>query len=143
MPFRFGRASLPVYVATPIVALIRNLEDRELLADIAGTEHLEIHFAETCGEAWNIANRLQAPVVLCERDLPGMAWQDMVRILAAAAPHPCVILTSQVVDDYVWREIVTRGGYDVLARPLRGDDAVRAIRLAVTYWKSAVRKSAH
>jgi DNA-binding NtrC family response regulator len=121
---------------TPIVALIRNDQDRELLREIAGREHLDIHFAETCGEAWNTANRLQPLVVLCERDVPGMQWQDAVRILASAAPHPCVILTSPVVDDYVWREIVTRGGYDVLARPLRGDDAVRAIRLALTYWKN-------
>ena len=114
-----------------------------MLGEIAGPEHLEIHFAETCGEAWNMANALQAPVVLCERDVPGMEWQDVVRILAAAAPHPCVIMTSTVVDDYVWREIVTRGGYDVVARPLRSDDAARAIRLAMSYWKTTMQRSAH
>jgi DNA-binding NtrC family response regulator len=118
------------------VALIRNDQDRELLREIAVREHLDIHFSDSCGEAWNLANRLQSAIVLCERDVPGMEWQDAVRILASAAPRPCVILTSSVVDDYVWREIVTRGGYDVLAKPLRRDDAVRAIRLAMTYWKN-------
>jgi len=123
-------------VPTPIVALVRNDQDRELLREIADREHLDIHFADSCGEAWNLANRLQSAIVLCERDVPGMEWQDAVRILASAAPRPCVILTSPVVDDYVWREIVTRGGHDVLASPLRRDDAVRAIRLAMTYWKN-------
>jgi DNA-binding NtrC family response regulator len=131
--FHFGRASQPE--PAQIVALVRDGRDREMLSKIADREHLDIHFADTCGEAWSTANRLRPPVVLCERDVPGMEWQDTVRILASAEPHPCVILTSRIVDEYVWREIVSRGGYDVLARPLRNEDATRAIRLAMTYWK--------
>jgi hypothetical protein len=71
-----------------------------------------------------------------------MEWRDAVRILASAVPHPCVILTSTVVDDYLWREIVARGGYDVLAKPLREEAAARSIKLALSYWKSTSRGSA-
>jgi hypothetical protein len=131
-----GNPLLLTPALTPVVALIRNDHDRARLSEIAGPEHLDFHFADTCSEAWNAINRLQSPVVLCERDLSHLEWQDAVRILATALSHPCVILTSPVVDDYVWREIVSRGGYDVLATPLRCDDAARAIRLAMTYWKS-------
>ncbi len=123
-------------LATPVVALIRDGQDRDLLELIGIRDHLDIHFADTCDEAWNTANRLQSPVVLCGRDVPGIEWPDAVRMLASAVPRPCVILTSPVTDSYMWKEIVERGGYDVLATPLRDADATRAIRLALSYWKS-------
>lgn len=125
-----------------MVALIRDGRDRALLAVIAGRDHLDIHFADTCDEAWNAANRLQSPVVLCQRDIPGMEWPDAVQILASAVPRPCVILTSPVADEYLWKEIVARGGYDVLATPLRDADAVRSIKLAMSYWKNTSRGNA-
>ena len=128
--------------AIPVVALVTGDHDRDLLMNIGIRDQLDIHFANTCSEAWVAANRLKSPGVLCERDLPGMEWRDAVRILAAAVPHPCVILTSTVVDDYLWRECVARGGYDVLARPLREEAAARSIKLALVYWKGTSRGSA-
>lgn len=128
--------------ATPamsVVALIRDRHDRSLLETISVRDHLAIHFADTCEEAWNAANRLKSPVVLCERDVPGIEWPDAVRILASAVPHPCVILTSPVSDDYLWKEIVARGGYDVLPTPLREADTTRSIKLALSYWKNTSR----
>jgi DNA-binding NtrC family response regulator len=121
---------------TPVVALIRDGQDRDLLELIAIRDQLDIHFADTCDEAWNATNRLQSPVVLCGRDVPGIEWPDAVRILASAVPRPCVILTSPVTDSYMWKEIVERGGYDVLATPLRDADTTRSIRLALSYWRS-------
>lgn len=124
---------------TPVVALIRDGPDRNLLEHIGIRDHLEIHFADTCDEARRAANRLRSPVVLCGRDVPGMEWPAAVRMLASAAPRPCVILTSPVSDSYMWKEIVEFGGYDVLATPLRDADATRSIRLALSYWKSTAR----
>ena len=122
--------------ATPVVALIRDGQDRDLLELIGIRDRLDIHFADTCDAAWKATNRLQSPVVLCGRDVPGIQWPDAVRILASAAPRPCVILTSPVTDSYMWKEIVERGGYDVVATPLRDSETSRSIRLALSYWKS-------
>lgn len=122
-----------------VVALIRDRRDRGMLEAIGTRDHFEIHFANTCDEAWNAANRLKSPVVLCARDVPGMEWPDAVRILASAVPHPCVILTSPVADDYLWKEIVAKGGYDVLPTPLREADTTRSIKLALSYWKNTAR----
>jgi len=47
------------------------------------------------------------------------------------------------VDDYLWNEVVRRGGYDVLSKPLREEDLMRAIKLAWAYWNSAARRRAH
>ena len=129
-------------LAVPVVALVREGCDRELLEGIGIRDHLDIHFADTCGEAWNATNRLKSPVVLCERNIPGIEWPDAVRILASAVPHPCIILTSTVVDDHLRTEIVARGGYDVLATPMRDADTTRSIKLALSYWKNTSRGNA-
>jgi DNA-binding NtrC family response regulator len=122
---------------TPVVALITGDRDRALLRNLGAREQLDVQFADTCAEAWSAANRLHSPVVLCEREVPGLEWQDAVRMLASATPHPCVILASPAVDEHMWKEIVERGGYDVVAKPLRDAEAARTIRLAVAYWQSA------
>lgn len=124
-----------------VVALIRGERDRDLLRDIGSRDHLYVHFAETCGEAWNAANRLRSPVILCESDLPGMKWKDTVRILASAISHPCVILTSPVLDAYLGKEIFATGGYDVLETPLRAEEAAKSINLALLHWKRNLRSA--
>lgn len=89
-------------------------------------------------------NRLQARVVLCRHDPERMEWQDLVRILAMADSHPCVILILGTVDGYLLRdvllrEVVANGGFDVVSTPLAEDDTALAIGRALLHWKSAAR----
>jgi len=100
-----------------------------------------VFFAETCNEARAAVDRLRAPVILCDRDLPGEDWREVVEILARPPQRTCIILISKVVDDYLWNEAVKRGGHDVLPKPLREEDVVRAVRLAWSYWNSARRRA--
>jgi CheY-like chemotaxis protein len=125
--------------AVLIVALIISEQDRALLRNVAIPRGIDVRFTESCSEAWTIANQLQAPVILCDRDLPGTEWRDVMQILASAPQHPSVILTSRVVDDYLWQEVIRNGGYDVLPKPLREEDVVRSVRLAWSYWSSAMK----
>lgn len=90
--------------AVLIVALIISEQDRALLRNVAIPRGIDVKFTESCSEAWTIANQLQASVILCDRDLPGTEWRDVMQILASAPQHPSVILTSSVVDDYLWQE---------------------------------------
>jgi FixJ family two-component response regulator len=53
-----------------------------------------------------------------------------------------VILVSGVRDDYLWQEVIRRGGYDVLPKPLRADSVARIVKLALSYWKSAPKRVA-
>jgi DNA-binding NarL/FixJ family response regulator len=127
--------------AKPIVALIIGEQDRALLTNIAIRTGIDIRFTDSCGEAWTIANQLEAPVILCDRDLPGAEWRDVMQILASAHQRPSVILTSRVVDDYLWQEVIRNGGYGVLPKPLREEDVVRSVRLAWSYWSSVMTMS--
>ena len=39
--------------------------------------------------------------------------------LFADAPRSCVLLVSPSNDEYLWREVIQHGGYDVVTHPLR------------------------
>lgn len=89
-----------------------------------------------------MAKDLIAPVILCDRDLPGADWRTAVGSLAALPQRACVVLMSSVVDDYLRQELIRWGGYEVLAKPLRADNILRAIKLALSYWTSVASTGA-
>ena len=138
----FGRGlpdALEAPPHVPVVALIVNQQDRHVLASAADQESLEIHFAESCEEAGAMANRLVAPIILLDRDWPGSDWRAAVAYLGASLQGACLILVSGVTDAYLWQELIRRGGYDVLAKPLRAPNIARVIKLALHYRASAAR----
>ncbi|MBZ5677575.1 MAG: hypothetical protein LAP61_25305 [Acidobacteriia bacterium] len=121
----------------PVVALVTSDSDRYVLASVSGQDSLEVRFAESCEEAYTVANRMAAPVILLDRDLLGTEWKTAVKSLADSPHGPCVILMSGVVDDYLRQELIRRGGYDVLPKPLRADQVTPLVKLALSYWTSA------
>ena len=126
-----------------VIGLVTGDEDRRLLASVCSRNQWNLLFADTCEEARIALHRLKAPVLLCDRDLPGRGWRETVEDLASS-PHPAsIILVSEVVDAYLWNEVVRTGGYDVLSKPLREDDVIRTVRLAWSYWNSATRTAAN
>jgi FixJ family two-component response regulator len=122
-----------------VVGLIASDADRRALADICSRNRWNLLFAGTRQEARSALDRLKAPVILCDRDLPGDGWRATVEDLASSPHHACIILVSGVADTYLWNEVVLTGGFDVLSKPLREDDVVRAVRLAWSYWNSATK----
>jgi len=122
-----------------VIGLITGDADRRALAGICSRNRWNLLFAGTRREARSALDRLKAPVILCDRDLPGDGWRATVEDLASSPHHACIILVSGVVDAYLWNEVVLTGGFDVLSKPLREDDVVRAVRLAWSYWNSATK----
>ena len=125
-----------------IIGLVASDEDRRLLAGICNRNGWHLLYADTCEEARAALDKLKAPVILCDRDLPGKGWRETVEDLASSPHRACVILVSGVLDAYLWDEVVRTGGYDVLYKPLREDDVVRSVRLAWSYWNSAIKTAA-
>ena len=124
-----------------VIALVTGDDDRRLLVEICRQNRWRLLFTDTCEEARIALDELRAPVILCDRVLPGRGWRETVQNLASSPHRTCIILVSEVVDTYLWNEVVRTGGYDVLSKPLREDDVVRAVRLAWLYWKSACRRA--
>lgn len=132
-----GTKDQPV-IRIGIVALVAGTEDRELLSRLAAEHQWSLSFADTCGEAWNALSDRKAPIVLCDRDLPATDWRDVIQMMVSCPHQACAILVSKVADDYLWNEVIRRGGHDLLSKPLREEDVLRAIRLAWSYWRSSM-----
>jgi len=125
--------------AVAVIGLLASDADRQALAGICRRNQWHLLFAETCEDARTALDKLKAPVILCDRDLPGKEWRGAVADLAASPHRACVILVSAVVDSYLWYEVARTGGFDLLSKPLREEDVIRAVRLAWSYWNSATR----
>jgi len=125
----------------PVVALVVNEQDRQVLASVFGQYPLDVRFAESFEEAYSVTNQLTARVALLDRDWPGTEWKAAVERLASAPHCPCVILVSGVSDIYLSQELARRRGYDVLPKPLQADKVDRTVRLALSYWNSAAKSA--
>ncbi len=118
-----------------IVGLVFDEQDRRLLTGLGSRNQWNMSFAETIEGVQALSEGLTASVILCDRDVAGREWWEAVQTLSSSPHDPCVLLISRVVDDYLLNEVVRRGGYDVLTKPLREEDVGRAIKLADIYWK--------
>jgi hypothetical protein len=129
------------FPAISVIALGVNDQDRDLLIETSVQHNWKMQFSVTCGDAWSVLEQTKAPIILCDRDIEGAEWRDVVKMMASSTHRACTILLSRVVDDYLWNEVIANGGYDVVPKPLREGDVVRSVRLAWSYWGSSIRPS--
>lgn len=91
---------------------------------------------QSAPEAFLLLTTHAFPIVLCDRDLPGWDWREVLAKMVETSPRICFLLTSRVNDAYLWREVVKYGGYDVVAKPLEEGVVVQTLRRAWYYWKA-------
>jgi FixJ family two-component response regulator len=143
-PVPFRRAAnheeCPSNSNVAIVGLMIDEQDRRLLAGLGSRNQWSVTFADSFETAQDLSVQLRVCAILLDRDVAGREWWEVVQALSQSRHRPCVLLVSSVVDDYLWNEVVRRGGYDVISKPLREEDLVRAIKLARAYWNSAARR---
>lgn len=118
----------------PIVVLIVDDQDRRVVSNTSRHQTWEAYFAESCEHVSSMASRMAAPIILLDRDWLGTEWRAAVQSFAALPHHPCIVLVSGVRDAYLWQELVRRGGYDILPKPIQADDVSRVVKLATSYW---------
>ena len=126
-----------------VVGLVADHNDRRLLANLSFDNGWIMHFVDSSTEAQAASARLRVPVILYDRDLPSADWRDIVSLLASSSRPTCVILISRVADDHLWEEVIRRGGYEVLSKPLRPEEVVRMIKLAWSFWNSMMKMPAY
>jgi DNA-binding NtrC family response regulator len=123
----------------PVLAIAREELDRRSLAAFSVRGQWDLVLAGSFEEALEGLKKMRAAVILCDRDLPGLDWRDALEALAGSRPDCPIVLTSSVNDEYLWDEVIHKGGYDVLAKPLQEDQTVRAVNLAWSYSKERAR----
>src|SRR5882724_10663273 len=92
-------------------------DDHHSLGHILKDSCWRLSTATGCVEA--IARLTWDPmaIVVCESNLPGGTWRDVLRHLSECPDPAVLIVTSRLADEYLWAEVLNLGGYDVLAKP--------------------------
>jgi DNA-binding NtrC family response regulator len=87
-------------------------------------------------EALRRLKEKEVSIVLCDRNWGDTPWQQTMQDLIAARRGACVILLSNVADQYLWDEVVRLGGFDVLTRPFQREQVTSLLMFAYTHWKT-------
>jgi DNA-binding NtrC family response regulator len=123
----------------PVLAIAHDERDKNSLSIFSARGQWDLVLTGSCEEAIEMLKKMRAAVILCDRDLPGLDWRHALETLAASRPDCPIVLTSSVNDEYLWDEVIHKGGYDVLSKPLQEDLTVRAVNLAWSYSKERAR----
>lgn len=102
-----------------------------------------IFFSETRAQAEQLLHQMKPQIMLFDRDIAGQDWREFVTGFAAASGGVCIMLVSKVIDDYLWNDLVSNGGYEVLRKPLQEDQVSRAVRMAWSYWSAAAQRASN
>jgi DNA-binding NtrC family response regulator len=124
-----------------IVSVLLDDQDRSLITEVCFENQWDVFFAKTCAEARQVSEQIKPHIILLDRDLADGDWRSSLTACASSAAGACTLLISRVADDYLWNEVVCNGGYDVLRKPLRRPDVLRAVKFAWSYWNSTNRNS--
>jgi DNA-binding NtrC family response regulator len=116
-----------------ILAMMKGGADFDVVADVAE----RMNWAVTLTSQYDAARAAPLEgfaVVLCDRDLTAN-WRACLDEFVRAAPHSAVILMSNVNDSFLWDEVTSKGGYDVLRKPLSRETVSAVVSRAVAYWR--------
>jgi len=124
-----------------IMSMLLDDQDQLLIANVGDKNKWDVFFAKTLDEGRQALEKLQPHIILLDRDLADGNWRSALSACASTSAA-CTMLISRVADDYLWNEVVCNGGYDVLAKPLREQDVLRAVRFAWSYLNSTRQTAA-
>ena len=81
-------------------------------------------------------------VVIAEPDVPNWNWKSLLLDLQQRPCPQQLIVTSRTGDESLWAEVLNLGGYDVLARPLGGEELERVVAAAARRFHSSAGRPA-
>jgi len=124
------RRTLALAEPVKLVAITENPEDSETLRQIAASYGWRISIVGSSDAAMALLKEQPTPLVICDRDLSGEAWPEVLAKVAALPQAVCILLASRVMDDYLWHQVIHHHGYDVVAKPFRPEELRRAVAFA-------------
>jgi CheY-like chemotaxis protein len=120
--------------AIRVLAITRDSGCLERLKDLAKFYSWDIFLCPTFECAEEVFASETVPIVLCDRDTLNIDWREAFERIIGTDRSRCVILCSTADDNSLWQEVIRRGGYDVVRKPVREEQLVRAIQFAWAFW---------
>ena len=119
-----------------LLAISKDRGSQEQLKDLAELYGWDLFLCGNCQRAESILKIESFPIVLCDSEALDISWREVFQMIRRSDPSRCLILCSRTDDDCLWHEVVRRGGYDVIDKPLREEQVVRTVKFAWAFWKT-------
>jgi DNA-binding response OmpR family regulator len=87
-------------------------------------------WARSLKRAVEICHSRLTPIVIYDRNLPDVDWRRALDQLSGTAYDVRILLATPDVDEDLWRMVLHRHGYDVLARSASAEQLERELRFA-------------
>jgi len=94
-----------------------------------------LHRCATAQQAMRLLRHGRIPILICERDLPGGSWIEVLEQISTIPDPPFVIVSSRLADHQLWGQALNLGAYDVLAKPFDPQEVIRIVSLAWLHWR--------
>lgn len=107
-----------------------NEEDHWALIHILRPAGWAVDTAHSCEEAQRSLAIEPASVVIAERYLPDGHWKVLHNQLMRMEFPPKLIVTSRLADERLWTEVLSLGGFDILAQPFCASEVLRCVNSA-------------
>lgn len=122
--------------APSVLVITTSVSDEMLYRSIRAEGEWDMVITRRVRDAVQMLAIREFCIVVCDRDLPGADWREGLAQIVEKSPRVCFLLASRVSDEYLWREVVKHGGYDVLVKPLDQTVVVQTLQRAWYYWKA-------
>jgi DNA-binding NtrC family response regulator len=134
-----GKSLLPVPRDVVSVLCVSSSDsDHQKLDAIFSHSNWSLSHATDCNQALRLLQRLRSPVLICDRDVIGPSWRELLPRFHALhlRPEPRLIVSARLADDSLWSEVLNVGGYNVLEKPFDRKEVFWVVSHAWLDWKS-------
>ncbi len=119
----------------PLLMITSRAEDVKDLQALLLETPWELTAISSPDEAAAALKEAPVPILLFDRDTEGASWQTTMKRLIHSR-SACIVLVSNVSDQYLWNEVVQQGGFDLLTRPFRREQVLSTLMFAYAHCRA-------
>src|ERR1035441_8251985 len=117
-----------------VLSVSPNEEDSAALERIVSSDWT-VAASATPASAFSVLREMPIPVLFCDCDPTPSTWHEMLEQSSLLYDPPLLVLTSRLADERLWAEGLNLGAWDVLAKPLQVEEAIRVVDSAWRHWQ--------
>jgi DNA-binding NtrC family response regulator len=122
-----------------VLAVAGQSAERQALHSLTANTQWKFREADSISSAMQAIITHNVGVIITACDLPDGNWIDFLECLRTRRNAPRLIVYSPAADTRFWADVLSMGGYDVLATPFERDEVLRAGYVGWLSWSRASR----
>ncbi len=105
-------------------------EDHQLASSLTEAARIRLHHAASLGEADFLLRVEDSLVLLAEEAFPGGNWRNALAMIVGRHRNVALVVLTASADEGVRLDVLERGAYDAILRPLVAEELIWTLRNA-------------